>query len=65
MLMICSAGLLAFKAGRFMFYYAIQDYLLEYREYAVILSTDVLLEGLNPYAIELQPLAMDVYGILL
>ena len=65
MLLMCCAGLLALKAGRFMFYYAIRDYLLEYREYAVILSTDVLLEGLNPYAIELQPLAMNVYGIVL
>jgi hypothetical protein len=63
-LMMCSAGLLALKAGRFMLYYAIQNYLLEYREYAVILSTDLLLKGLNPYAIELQPLAMNVYGIV-
>ena len=62
--MLGCAGLLALKAAQFLFFYSVRDHLLEYREYAVILSTDLLLQGLNPYSIQLQPVAMNVYGIV-
>jgi hypothetical protein len=41
-----------------------RDYPLEYREFGVTFSTDLLLEGYNPYSIDLQPVAMNVYGIV-
>ena len=63
-LLLCCAVLLTVKAAQFMVWYIARDYLLEYREFAVIFSTDLLLEGYNPYTIELQPGAMNAYGIV-
>ncbi|MBD3272678.1 MAG: hypothetical protein GF384_09105 [Elusimicrobia bacterium] len=36
----------------------------EYREASVLLTTDALLRGENPYDLDLQPLYTNVYGIL-
>jgi hypothetical protein len=36
----------------------------EFREAAMLTSTQALLQGLNPYALEQQPQRMNVYGIL-
>jgi len=36
---------------------------LEYREGAVVLSTRLLLQGLNPFAMAQQPVHLNVYGI--
>lgn len=62
--MLCCAALLTVKAAQFMVWYIARDYPLEYREFAVIFSTDLLLLGYNPYAIYLQPVAMNAYGIM-
>jgi hypothetical protein len=35
----------------------------EYRESAILLTTDSLLRGVNPYALENQPVCTNVYGI--
>jgi len=47
-----------------MLWYIAKDYPLEYREFGVIFSTDLLLQGYNPYSIDLQPVAMNAYGII-
>jgi hypothetical protein len=39
-------------------------YQLEYREGAVLLTTDGLLRGINPYTLENNPLYINVYGIV-
>jgi hypothetical protein len=39
-------------------------YPLEYSEGAMLLTTDMLLHGENPYALENMPVAMNVYGIV-
>src|SRR4051812_6143490 len=36
----------------------------EYREPAALLSTGLLLQGKNPYALEFQPVFTNLYGIL-
>jgi hypothetical protein len=36
----------------------------EFREAAMLTSTQALLQGLNPYSLEQQPQCMNVYGIL-
>jgi len=35
----------------------------EYRECAIVLSTDLLLHGENPYAVQNQPVYTNIYGI--
>jgi hypothetical protein len=40
-----------------------QDFPYEYREGAIVLTTSLMLDGLNPYALELQPVFINVYGI--
>jgi hypothetical protein len=62
--LLCCALLLTAKAAQFMGWYIARDYPLEYREFGVIFSTDLLLQGYNPYWIELQPVAMNAYGII-
>lgn len=39
-------------------------YQLEYREGAVLLTTEGLLRGINPYTLENNPLYINVYGIV-
>ncbi len=63
-LLLCCALLLTVKAARFMGWYVTRDYPLELREFGVTFSTDLLLLGYNPYWIELQPVAMNAYGII-
>ncbi|MGB6063282.1 MAG: hypothetical protein WBG50_00635 [Desulfomonilaceae bacterium] len=63
-ILLCCAVLLAVRAAMFMGWYISRDYPLEYREFAVIFSTDLLLQGYNPYSIALQPVAMNAYGIV-
>jgi hypothetical protein len=36
---------------------------VEYREGAILLTTDYILKGLNPYSLANQPLSMNVYGL--
>jgi len=38
-------------------------YPLEYREGSILLTTDLLLKGENPYALKNMPVAVNVYGI--
>lgn len=64
LLLLCCAVLLTVKAAEFMIWYMAKDYPLEYREFGVIFSTDLLLQGFNPYSIDLQPVAMNAYGIV-
>ena len=64
LLLLCCAVLLTVKAAQFMIWYMAKDYPLEYREFGVIFSTDLLLQGYNPYSIDLQPVAMNAYGII-
>lgn len=63
-LTVAGAFLVCFEAVRFMGWYAVRDYLLEWREFGIMYSTDLLLQGKNPYALELQPTAINPYGIL-
>lgn len=63
-----------FASGLILLYFGIQlvryhyflvtfPYPLEFREGAVLFTTNVLLEGKNPYALQNMPIAMNVYGI--
>ncbi|MDQ1278618.1 MAG: hypothetical protein QG555_1661, partial [Thermodesulfobacteriota bacterium] len=62
-LLLC-AVLLTVRAAQYMVWYVVKDYPLEYREFGVIFSTHLILQGFNPYAIELQPVAMNAYGLI-
>jgi len=63
--LVLGAGvLLAVVAARFAAFNITRSYPLEYRENAVILTTSLLLEGVNPYDIENQPIALNDYGLL-
>lgn len=61
---VAAALVLCFEATKFMSWYAVRDYLLEWREFGLMYSTDLLLQGKNPYALGLQPVAINPYGLL-
>ena len=63
-LAVAAALLVCVEATKFMTWYAVRDYLLEWREFGIMYSTDLLLLGKNPYALELQPVAIGPYGLL-
>src|SRR5213594_2325966 len=39
------------------------DYPMEYRENAMLLSVDLQVQGVNPYAMETRPVYQNMYGI--
>lgn len=61
---LCGYVLLAGVAARFVALNVSRGYPQEYRENAMILSTSLMLEGKNPYAVEVQPVYINDYGIL-
>lgn len=64
-LIIFSSLLLYFCIHLLRYHYLLVSfpYSLEYREGAVLFTTDLLLNGENPYSLQKMPTAMNVYGI--
>jgi len=63
-LLLLIAGAVALKLGIYHWQIIANPFPNEYREGAVLLSTDLLLKGGNPYSLSNQPEYTNVYGII-
>lgn len=57
-------GYVTYKLLRYHFHLLLFPWPVQYRETANLLSTELLLKGGNPFALENQPVYVNVYGLL-